>query len=125
MDTSFGAGVKLQKKIYDKHKMKYIDLSSGLIIDHKNNQIVSRLGKRDIKVLSMLIVNDGKLTTREELMNCAWRGRVVTDNVLNVSISNIRKVFIEFDSESVDLIKTINGLGYFLNLELSSVILDD
>lgn len=125
MDISFDIGVQLQKKIYDKDKIKYIDLSSGLIINDENKKILSKLGKRDIKVLGMLVANNKKLTTRDELMNYVWCGRVVTDNVLNVSISNIRRILVDFDPSAVELIRTINGLGYYFDLDLSNMILDD
>lgn len=125
MDIPLDTGVQLKNRIYDKEKIRYIDLSSGLIIDHKNNKILSKLGKRDIKVLGMLITNNRKLTTRDELMDRVWCGRVVTDNVLNVSISNLRKILIEFDPSSLNIIKTISGLGYYFDLDSSNMLLDD
>ena len=120
MKISFDDENEITERVYDFEKKRYIDLSTGLVIDINNGIIVSRLGKKDVKVLSMLIINNGRLTTRKQLMEHAWCGRIVTDNVLNVAISNIRKLLINFYPESQEIIKTINGLGYFLNIDNSA-----
>lgn len=123
MKIAFGAEYKLPNRIYDVDRSKYIDLSTGLILELDSCSIMSRLGKKDVKVLTLLVLNNGKLTTREQLLDFGWHGRVVTDSVLNVAISNIRKTLMEFYPESKEIIKTINGLGYCLKLE-SSVFYD-
>jgi putative two-component system response regulator len=103
-------------RIFDAKKRRFIDLNTGLIMDATSGKILSRLGKKEVKVLELLILNKGKLTTREELMSFAWNGRVVTDSVINVSISNIRKFLLDFHPDKNGLITTFSGLGYCLNI---------
>ena len=112
------------KRIYDKNKTKYIDLSSGIVFNIGNNKILNKLGKKDIKVLELLVINNCKLTMREDLMNHGWFGRVVTDSVLNVSICNIRKILLGFDPDAADIITTVNGFGYYFNISSSTLFLD-
>lgn len=111
-------------RVYDKDRVRYIDLSSGMVINYEDNKIIATLGKRDIKVLELLIMNNCKLTTRKDLINYSWFGRVVTDSVLNVSISKIRKVLLSFDPNAKDLITTVNGFGYYFNLNSSTLIIE-
>ena len=107
----------LSNIFFDYRRSKYIELDTGLIINVNDGAIVSRVGKKDVKILSMLIEFNGELVSREKLLEAGWDGRIVSDNVLNVSISNIRKLLSDFYPNDKKLLYTINGLGCYLMLE--------
>lgn len=104
----------------------HIDLQSGLILNLNNKkkpERISRLGRKDISVLHMLIKSNGILVTRNQLLDDVWSGRIVTDNVLTVSISNIRKALKLIHPTGDELIVTINGVGYLMDIRDSGLIL--
>lgn len=111
--------------ISDSEHYCHIDLQSGLILNLNNKkkpERISRLGRKDISVLHMLIKSNGTLVTRNQLLDDVWSGRIVTDNVLTVSISNIRKALKLIHPVGDELIVTINGIGYMMDIRDSGLI---
>ncbi len=88
----------------------------------KKPERISRLGRKDISVLHALIKSNGHLVTRNQLLDDVWSGRIVTDNVLTVSISNIRKALKLIHPVGDELIVTINGIGYMMDIRASGLI---
>lgn len=111
--------------ISDSERHCHIDLQSGLILSFYNSkkpERISRLGRKDISVLHALIKSNGHLVTRNQLLDDVWSGRIVTDNVLTVSISNIRKALKLIHPVGDELIVTINGIGYMMDIRDSGLI---
>lgn len=105
------------KRIYSKevqesmvYKDLVLNLSNGTI-SYKDNTL--NLTKNEIKILSYLIKNKGKIISRENLMEYLWNDDFfVDDNTLSVNITRLRKKI-----ESIGLknpIETRRGLGYIM-----------
>ena len=67
----------------------------------------------ELKILFFMLENSGCLVTREMLIDKIWdaSGQFVNDNTLSVYIKRIREKL-----KNDDLIKTIKGIGYRINL---------
>lgn len=105
------------KRVYSKevqesmvYKDLVLNLSNGTI-SNKDNTL--NLTKNEIKILSYLIKNKGKIISRENLMEYLWNDDFfVDDNTLSVNITRLRKKI-----ESIGLknpIETRRGLGYIM-----------
>ena len=105
------------KRVYSKevqesmvYKDLVLNLSNGTI-SYKDNTL--NLTKNEIKILSYLIKNKGKIISRENLMEYLWNDDFfVDDNTLSVNITRLRKKI-----ESIVLknpIETRRGLGYIM-----------
>ena len=92
------------------YKDLILNLSNGTI-SYKDNTL--NLTKNEIKILSYLIKNKGKIISRENLMEYLWNDDFfVDDNTLSVNITRLRKKI-----ESIGLknpIETRRGLGYIM-----------
>ncbi len=71
------------------------------------------LTKNELKILSCLMKNKGKIVSREELMNFMWDSDLfVDDNNLSVNVTRLRKKLEEAGmSENIE---TRRGLGYIM-----------
>lgn len=84
------------KRVYSKevqesmvYKDLVLNLSNGTI-SYKDNTL--NLTKNEIKILSYLIKNKGKIISRENLMEYLWNDDFfVDDNTLSVNITRLRK----------------------------------
>lgn len=106
------------KRVYGKidnmdiitYKELKLDLSKGTI--EANGQELD-LSKNELKILSYLIKNKGKIISREKLMNYMWNSDVfVDDNTLSVNVNRLRKKIEEIGLK--DYIETKRGLGYIM-----------
>lgn len=71
------------------------------------------LTKNEIKMLSLLIKNKGKIVSREKLMMLLWNDdEFVSDNTLTVNVTRLRVKIKELGLD--DIIKTKKGIGYFV-----------
>lgn len=86
------------------------NLSNGSII-YKG--ISAELTKNEIKILSCLIKNKGKIVSRDDLMDFMWSSdSFVDDNNLSVNVTRLRKKLEEVGMK--ENIETRRGLGYIL-----------
>mgnify|MGYP000948267586 FL=1 len=71
------------------YKDMKLNLSNGTVIyDSKTIEIT----KNELKILSYLIKNKGKIVSRENLMNYLWDCEMfIDDNTLSVNVTRIRK----------------------------------
>lgn len=78
---------------------------------YKNKE--QELTKNEMKILSFLIENKGKIVSRDELMEYLWKSDFfVDDSTLSVNITRLRK---KLDSIGVkSAIETRRGLGYIM-----------
>ena len=76
-----------------------------------NKEVV--LTALELKILFLMLENSGCLVTREMIIDKIWdaSGKFVNDNTLSVYIKRIREKL-----KNDDLIKTIKGIGYRIDL---------
>lgn len=93
------------------YKEMKLNLSNGTVIyDNKTIEIT----KNELKILSYLIKNKGKIVSREKLMNYLWDCEMfIDDNTLSVNVTRIRKKLEEIGIKNV--IETRRGLGYIMS----------
>lgn len=87
-----------------------LNLSNGTIV---YNDKVIELTKNELKILSYLIKNRGKIVSRESLINYLWNCEMfIDDNTLSVNVTRIRKKLEEIGLSNI--IETRRGLGYIM-----------
>lgn len=71
------------------------------------------LSKNELRILTYLLKNQGKIVAREELMGYLWDSEeFVDDNTLTVNVNRVRK---KMEEHGVcDVIKTKRGQGYLV-----------
>nr|WP_317331600.1 response regulator transcription factor [uncultured Romboutsia sp.] len=87
-----------------------LDLSKGTIEAFGKDLDLS---KNELKILSYLLKNKGKIISRDKLMNYMWNSDVfVDDNTLSVNVNRLRKKLEEIGLKNY--IETKRGLGYIM-----------
>jgi len=91
---------------------------AGLVLDRERG-MASRDGrqvaltKNETSLLKRLIERDGRVVSRNELMDALWsEDAFVDDNTLTVNMTRLKKALSEIGAE--DLIVTVRGSGYRL-----------
>ena len=80
-------------------------------ISYQENE--TDLTKNEMKILTILINNAGRIVSRSDLMNALWQSdEFVDDNTLTVNVNRLRKRIKEIGAP--ELITTKRGLGYIL-----------
>ena len=69
------------------------------------------IGSRALAVLDILMVRQGDLVSKDEIMRAVWPGTVVEDNNLTVQISALRRILDQGRAEG-SCIQTVAGRGY-------------
>jgi predicted ATPase/DNA-binding winged helix-turn-helix (wHTH) protein len=85
-----------------------------LLSDQKlllSNGEAVRIGRRAFDLLTALVQNHGQVVSKQELMSRAWRGLVVEDGNLKVTIAALRRLLGE-GSGTPRYIATVVGRGY-------------
>lgn len=94
--------------------ISYNDLKLNLAngsITYKGN--TTELTKNELKILSCLIKNKGKIVSRDDLMDFMWNSDIfVDDNNLSVNVTRLRKKLQEAGMK--ENIETRRRLGYIL-----------
>ncbi|MEG2290796.1 MAG: response regulator transcription factor [Clostridium sp.] len=92
------------------YKELTLNLSSGTISIGENSLEIT---KNEIKILSYLIKNKGKIISRESLMDHLWNSDFfIDDNTLSVNVTRLRKKLEEIGMKNA--IETRRGLGYIM-----------
>lgn len=79
----------------------------------KRNNKVIELSKNEIRILSLLINNRGKIVSREEIINYLWDSlEFIDENTLTVNINRLRKKLEDIGLK--DVIKTRRSEGYII-----------
>lgn len=88
-----------------------LDENSATIIYGEKAVILSAL---EYKIMHLLMLNAGRIVTRERLLDEIWdaSGNVVNDNTLTVYIKRLR------EKVGDDIIQTVKGVGYKINATL-------
>ncbi|MFM0133319.1 ATP-binding protein [Paraburkholderia sediminicola] len=84
-----------------------IDISTRVV---RRRDEVLHVGSRGFEILALLASVDGRLVTKDELMDAVWPDTVVEENNIHVHLSALRKAF----GEDRDCIVTVPGRGYRL-----------
>ena len=100
-----------------------LDLPSGSIL-HLVSGERRRLGEYQIKLLSVLMQEAGRILTREELTQMVWERRVIGNNSLPNAIHALRAA-LEDDGKQQKIIKTIPRKGYLLEPEYCRMVEKD
>jgi adenylate cyclase len=69
------------------------------------------LRARSLDILSVLAAADGKLVTKDELINRVWRGAIAEENALQAHVSALRKALGESVGNQRHIV-TVPGQGY-------------
>jgi TolB-like protein len=75
------------------------------------NDAAVPLGSRAFDLLVALVRRDGRLATKNELMDEVWPGTVVEENNLAAQVSALRKV-LALDPDVARCLRTVPGRGY-------------
>jgi DNA-binding response OmpR family regulator len=102
----------------------YVDVEAnvlehqGVVLNLKDSTVLYQqhkleLTKNEFKIFYILMNNNGKVVSRDELMRKLWEDEsFVDDNTLTVNINRLRKVIGDMGLE--DFIKTRRGQGYII-----------
>ncbi|MFW0696970.1 winged helix-turn-helix domain-containing protein, partial [Aliarcobacter butzleri] len=71
---------------------------------YKNENVI--LNKKEMLFFEVLIKNQNRVTTYEELQNEVWGDDIMTDSALRSLVRNLRKKL------PTDIIINLSGLGY-------------
>lgn len=104
----------LRRFNHEVNTLTYHDLTLVIergILKYKDESLI--LTKNEMLILKYLMINQGKIVSREEIMMDLWDSEeFVDDNTLTVNISRLRGKLKTFGYEKV--IETRKGLGYIL-----------
>lgn len=92
--------------------IKDIKFDTDKMIVYKNNKILD-LTSLEIKILSLLFINIGKVVTRNTILDTIWdnTGNDVDDHTITVYFKRIREKL------GTNIITTVKGLGYRIDDE--------
>ncbi len=87
-----------------------LDVSKSIIISNDNKLELSR---NELKIFYYLLINRGKIISRDELMDYLWdNNEFIDDNTLTVNINRLRNKLKELGER--DIIETRRGQGYII-----------
>ena len=72
-----------------------------------------RVSSKAMQVLVTLAASAGQFVSKDALLDSVWRGRVVTEDVLTVAVSSLRREMKD-DARNPTIIETRKGAGYRL-----------
>ena len=104
--------VNRNSNVYDiiEYNGMKVNLSNGTV---SYSDKIIEITKNELKIISYLIKNKGKIVSREELMNYLWDCEMfIDDNTLSVNVTRIRKKLAQIGLSNI--IETRRGLGYIV-----------
>ncbi len=103
----------VEKKPILEHRGAVLDVLEGSIVYGGEKLSLTR---NELRILSLLLENKGKIVSREKLMEKLWETDIFIDeNTLTVNIARLRK---KLDSiELSGFITTKKGLGYIIEMQ--------
>ena len=97
---------------------RILQVSGGLVLDTDSHKLV-REGKEiplkamEYKMLEYLLLNRGRVISKEEFLKKVWEDEYVGEGTLAVHIRHIREK-IETEPNAPGIIKTVWGVGYII-----------
>ncbi len=102
---------KSNKDIIEVGKIKIDKTRKRLIIDDSRIEIT----KKEFKILMLLVENQGKVFTRDDLLHLVWGDDiVVSDRTVDVNITRLRNKLGQYGK----YLKNKTGFGYFFEIEI-------
>ena len=89
-----------------------LDLTRGSL-QHGQEEV--RLRPKSFEVLKYLVVNEGRLVSKDELIHAVWSNTAVTDDSVVQCLKEIRNALQDYDRQ---LIKTVHGRGYIFDCKV-------
>jgi DNA-binding response OmpR family regulator len=87
-----------------------LDVGRGALFYRGNS---AELTRNELRILQLLMENQGRIASRDEIMNALWQSDAfVDDNTLTVNINRLRRKLDALGAK--DLLKTRRGQGYSL-----------
>ncbi len=71
------------------------------------SELALKLSKKSYELLLFLIKNQGKVVSKQDMIDAVWTGQIVTDAALNKQVARLRQ---DLNSEQ-EVIETIRGIG--------------
>lgn len=102
---------------------EYVDIAFDLlsgIVSYEGRSV--RLGKRELALLNYFIIHEGVVVNRHQILDHIWRGRLVGENNVLVTVSNLRR-FIRYVDEDCCCLQTISGEGYIFHASKSGFLI--
>ncbi|MDR0880669.1 MAG: response regulator transcription factor [Clostridioides sp.] len=91
---------------------EYFQIDTSKSSVERDGKIIE-LTKNEIRILSFLTKNKGKIVSRNDIMDYLWDSeRFIDDNTLTVNITRLKNKLAELDI--YDVIETKRGQGYIL-----------
>jgi len=77
------------------------------------------LTAREFRILHHLATREGRIVTREQLLQCIWDDAVVVDRTVDTHVSNLRRKL----GDLGEVIETVRGVGYrFITLKPEAIL---
>jgi len=108
----------LLRRTYSFHGQVNVLEYKGVVLNLSDTTLVYQgnkieLTKNDYRILQLLMENQGRVVSREEIMQRLWENdQFIDDNTLTVNMARLRKKLSEAGLK--DFIATKKGLGYIL-----------
>lgn len=83
------------------------------LLTNRQSELV--LQPRLMRLLEYFLQHQNEIVTKDELLDYVWEERLVTENLLTKSISELRKILKTHFNDSIE-IETLRNVGYRLNL---------
>ena len=100
------------KKTEEIRRLGNIELDSQRKLVKVGDEIID-LTKKEFEILKLLIENEGKIFSREDILKRIWGGEVVvTDRTVDVNIARVRNKLGKYGS----VIRNKTGYGYYLEV---------
>ncbi|MUK69654.1 winged helix-turn-helix domain-containing protein [Aliivibrio fischeri] len=102
---------------------------ANLVLEPESRTLTNQFGHKVMlrplpyEVFRLLLDQQGKSVSRDQLFNACWEGMVVTDQALTNVISNLRRNLVQLKAENVT-IKTVSKIGYLLAIEQPITIVE-
>jgi len=108
----------IMRRTYDYVSNSNLVYLDNLVVDFekgtlKHNNKTLELTKNEMRILTTLIKQKGKIVTREQLMINLWNDdEFISDNTLTVNVNRLRARLKEIGID--DFIQTKKGIGYLI-----------
>ncbi|MUJ28663.1 transcriptional regulator [Aliivibrio fischeri] len=103
---------------------------ANLVLEPESRTLTNQFGHKVMlrplpyEVFRLLLDQQGKSVSRDQLFNVCWEGMVVTDQALTNVISNLRRNLVQLKAENIT-IKTVSKIGYLLAIEQPITIVEN
>lgn len=103
------------KRLQNKEtKLYYQDVNVNLsksVLEKNDHELL--LSKNEMSIFYFLLVNQGKIVSRDEIMNYLWgTNKFIDDNTLTVNMTRLKKKLVKIGL--IDVIETRRDQGYIL-----------